>query len=106
MFYKNAFCNGIGCHKQDRKNVCIDCKKEVCSTCTIKESNKTYCINCFILSFPKALMNELSNKDDNVFKTPIKKRKSSKKKHEDDDLNKDWIIDDEYFTQKDKGVIL
>ena len=60
-YNKNAFCKGIGCHPQDRKFKCAECNKDICSTCTITENKKTYCVNCYILSFPKALNIALDN---------------------------------------------
>lgn len=96
MIYKNAFCKGIGCHPQDRKFKCCDCGKDICSTCKIDENKKSYCINCFILSFPKALNEELNNLD--------KKQQKKKHQHYYNDNERDYPYK-EYISESEALIL-
>lgn len=48
---KRIFCNGLLCHKNDRKNKCVNCGIEICGLCSYystKNELKPLCVDCAI----------------------------------------------------------
>ena len=77
---KKSFCKGVLCKERDRKFICIECKVNVCSLCSVKEGEKQYCINCYLGSFMPH-WDKLNNEFDEMLMTLklIKFKKTNKK---------------------------
>lgn len=45
---RKSFCGGVLCKKRDRKFVCIECKTNICTLCSVNVKKIYYCIDCFV----------------------------------------------------------